>query len=258
MNIIRVIGDYTLHIVALVGGLYIVLLNILKSIFKRPFPYRELMHQMVLVGFNSIGVVAVTSFFTGLVFAFQVGTVLSFIISGSESLIGGMVGLAFVKELGPVLTALIVCGKTGSAMAAEIGTMKVTEQIDALQTLATNPFQYIGVPRMLASAITLPILTVFANIVGMVGGGIVAVFSFNSSIDTYISQLQTFLIWAYIEEGIIKGAVFGTIIALSSCTHGFRTTGGAEGVGRATTASVVMGSIGILVADYILTVMMTE
>lgn len=258
MGLFRHLGNGFLDIISLVGGLYLVFFNIAKSLFKRPFPYRELIDQAVKVGYSSIGVVAVTAFFTGLVFAFQIGMVLNQIISGSTSLIGAMVGLAFVKELGPVLTAIIVCGKTGSAMAAEIGTMKVTEQIDALQTLATDPFHYIGLPRMLASALTMPLLTLWAIVIGCIGGGFVSAFAFNQSIQTYISQLESFIPWSYIEEGMIKAAVFGIIISMASCTQGFRTTGGAEGVGRATTSAVVMGSIGILIADYILAIIITK
>jgi phospholipid/cholesterol/gamma-HCH transport system permease protein len=208
---------------------------------------------METVGFQSLPVVLTTALFTGMVLALQASDSLEKILMGISQFIGRTVALPFVRELGPVLTALIVTGRIGSGIAAEIGTMQVTEQVDALSTLATPPLRYLGVPRLLACVFMLPLLTIIANVVGILGGWLVALFTVGISSHTYFGDIPQMLTLADIWKGALKAPFFGAIIALVSCYQGFGAQGGAEGVGQATTRAVVVSSILILIADYFLT-----
>jgi len=223
----------------------------------RVFEVRETLEQMVLAGVNSIPVALVTAMFTGMVMALQIGLTLERKMQGISQYLGGMVSITMLRELGPVLTALIVAGRVGSSMAAEIGTMRVTEQVDALETLATNPVRYLVVPRVLACLVMLPILTVFSDAVGVFGGYLVAHVRFDQSTVMYIESAQQILKVNDLFSGLTKTVFFGLIIACVSCYRGFLTSGGAEGVGRSTTSAVVVSSMGILVADYFLTAAMS-
>jgi phospholipid/cholesterol/gamma-HCH transport system permease protein len=167
-----------------------------------------------------------------------------------------VVSLSLVRELGPVLTAMVIAGRMGSAVAAEIGTMQVTEQVDALYTLAANPVKYLAVPRFLAFTFMLPLLTIFADLVGWAGGLFVSSLKFTSS-TTYIESTQSALVTGDIMGGLIKALFFGAIIAVVSCRQGFATTNGAEGVGKATTNAVVFSFMLILISDYFLTALLT-
>jgi len=223
----------------------------------RVYEARETFEQMVSVGVNSLPVTLITAMFTGMVLALQTGLTLESKMAGVSQYLGGMVSVSMLRELGPVLTALIVTGRVGSAMAAEIGTMKVTEQIDALETLATNPLRYLVVPRLVALAVMMPILTVFSDAVGVMGGYWVARVRFGQPASMYIENAQMMVGMSDLFSGLTKTFFFGIIIVTVSCYKGFNTSGGAEGVGKATTSAVVVSSISILVADYFLTAAMS-
>jgi len=230
---------------------------VLRRPCRSPFEARETLEQMVSIGVNSVPVVLVTALFTGMVLALQTGYTLDSKLQGISQFLGGMVTLSMIRELGPVLTSLIVAGRVGSAMAAELGTMRVTEQIDALETLATSPIKYLVVPRVIASLFMVPILVLFADAVGVFGGFVIAQVRYGQSAGMYIENAQSMVGLEDLFSGLFKTAFFGVIIAMVSCYKGFNTTGGAEGVGRATTSAVVVSSMGILMADYMLTAAMS-
>jgi phospholipid/cholesterol/gamma-HCH transport system permease protein len=219
---------------------------------RPPYDIPELFRQMVRVGYDSIPVVFVTTLFTGMVLALQ--TVSGFARFHAESLVGSVVALSLTRELSPVLSGLMVTGRVGSSMAAELGSMRVTEQIDALTALGTEPVQYLMVPRIVASILMLPLLVIMGDAVGIFGGYLVAVQLLGVNPVRYVENSFQFLhVGDDIVSGIIKAAVFGLIFSLISCVRGYYTTGGAEGVGRSTTRAVVSASLSVLVADFFLT-----
>jgi len=218
---------------------------------RPPYDWRELLRQMMKVGVNSVPVVLLTAMFTGMVLALQTFTVLSRF--NAESFVGSLVALSMVRELSAVLTGLIVAGRAGSAMGAELGTMRVTEQIDALEVMATDPVHYLVVPRVWASTIMMPLLVVMANGVGIFGGYLVSVVLMGANPVAYIDRTFQFMDLNDLFSGLIKAAAFGFLLALIGCLQGFYTSGGAEGVGRSTTAAVVSASIAILISDFFLT-----
>ena len=219
--------------------------------FRRPFDGREWFRQMVRVGVDSIPVVVLTAMFTGMVLALQ--TFIGFQRVHAEQFVASVVSLAMLRELSPVLVGLMVTGRVGSSMAAEIGTMKVTEQIDALKALATEPVQYLFVPRVVAGVIMLPFLVVLGDFLGIYGGYLVAVKLMKTNPVVYQQNTYQFLTLNDVWSGLIKAAVFGLILTLTGCVRGYYTTGGAEGVGRATTNAVVSASLIILLSDFFLT-----
>jgi phospholipid/cholesterol/gamma-HCH transport system permease protein len=221
---------------------------------RPPYDVRELFRQMVRVGLGSIPVVLLTAFFTGGVMALQTFTVLRRF--NAESYVGTLVGLSMVRELAAVLSSLIVAGRSGSAMGAELGTMRVTEQIDALEVMATDPVHYLVVPRVWATVLTLPLLVVLADALGVVGGYVVSVPLMGANPISYLHASFQFMDLKDLFSGLIKAAVFGFLIAVIGCQQGFYTTGGAEGVGRSTTKAVVLASIAILISDFFLTRML--
>lgn len=236
-------------------GAHIVLLSkTLRSCFWPPFRFRLIFRQMELVGVNSMAVILITGGFTGAVLALQTFT--SFKRFNAETMIGGVIAVTLLRELGPVLTGLIVAGRAGSAMAAEIGSMKVTEQIDALHALATDPVNYLVAPRFLASTLMLPMLSTFFSGIGMVGGYIISVNVLGANPVVYMRQMWWFIEGEDIYTGLIKACIFGMIIAVVGCFQGFITQGGAEGVGRSTTRSVVLASTFILIFNYIVTALL--
>jgi len=257
MKIFEIIGKKIIDALMFLGHLYSFFFKTVIAIFKPPFSLNEIFSQIVKIGYNSIPVVLITAFFTGMVLALQSGHMLDTKIDRVSKLMGGLVATSMVRELGPVLTGLIVTGKTGSSMAAEIGTMKVTEQIDALRTLATDPIQYLAVPRFLASIVMLPALTLIADIVGILGGAVITVFTLNHTLSDFMEYMQNYVGMGDVIGGVIKASVFGAIISIVSCAYGFATSGGAEGVGKSTTSAVVISSMGILISDYFLTELLT-
>ncbi|GBE03661.1 putative phospholipid ABC transporter permease protein MlaE [bacterium BMS3Abin09] len=250
IKFIEWIGAAVEGVIIGIGKISILLYNVLRGIFKPPFEIKNTLRQMLEIGVNSLPVVLITAVFTGMVLALQSYT--GFKRFGAEGLVGSIVALSMTRELGPVLTALIVTGRAGASMAAELGTMRVTEQIDALETLATNPVKYLIVPRFIAGTIMLPALVVVTDIIGILGGYFVTVVLLNAGSRTYMKATWDFLQAEDIYNGLIKAAFFGAAFTLISCYKGFYTKGGAEGVGRATTGAVVYSSMAILISDYFL------
>lgn len=234
-----------------VGRFFVILWRVLAWTPRPPWDLRQLLNQMVRVGIDSVPVVLLTALFTGMVMALQTFATLKRF--NAEGYVGSLVALSMVRELSPVLSALIMAGRCGSAMGAELGTMRVTEQIDALEVQATDPIHYLMVPRVWATTIMLPALVGLANVVGIVGGYVVSVVLFGANPVTYLDNTFQFMDYDDVTSGLIKAAVFGALIALVGCQKGYFTTGGAEGVGRATTRAVVLASIAILISDFFLT-----
>ena len=221
------------------------------AIFKRPFDGRNLLRQFQAVGVNSVPVVVLTSLAVSMVFAVQLS--FGFKQFQAEGLASQVEGLAVMRELAPVITGLMMSGRVGSAMAAELGTMQVTEQIDALECLATDPIHYLFVPRLLAAAFMLPLLTAASVYVGYWGGYLLLVAVEGQSAWVYRTEFYKLLGYRDLSITLVKALVFGLIIALVGCWRGYRTRGGAEGVGNAPTSSVVTSSLWILIADFFLT-----
>jgi phospholipid/cholesterol/gamma-HCH transport system permease protein len=234
-----------------IGRYFLMVRRILTWTPRPPYDWRELFRQMVKVGVSSIPVVLLTAMFTGMVMALQTFTVLSRF--NAESFVGSLVALSMVRELSSVLTGLIVAGRAGSAMGAELGTMRVTEQIDALEVMATDPVHYLVVPRVWAATVMLPLLVVMGNFVGILGGYIVSVVMMGTNPVSYVERTFQFMSLNDLFSGMIKASVFGFLLASIGCQQGFYTSGGAEGVGKATTAAVVVASIAILISDFFLT-----
>ena len=248
------IGERSLTYLEETGNGFLLLVRVVRGVFHRPIPFRLTIQQMEEVGVKSLPVVLITGIFTGAVLALQ--TFSGFKRFGAEGLVGTVVALSMTRELGPVLASIMVAGRVGSAMAAELGTMKVTEQIDALVTLATDPVRYLVVPRFIAAMIMLPFLVVFADLIGIIGGYLVSVTILGTSSAIYVNRTLQYLEFSDITAGLFKASIFGMIIALVGCHMGFHASGGAEGVGRATTRAVVGASILILIFNYFLTAFM--
>jgi len=218
-----------------------------------PFYPRLILRQIIEIGYYSLPVVGLTAIFTGMVLALQSYT--GFARFNAEGAIANVVVLSITRELAPVLAGLMVAGRIGAAMAAEIGTMRVTEQIDALTTLSTNPFKYLIAPRILAGVLTLPCLVLIADIIGVMGGYIVSIHKLGFNPSVYLHRTWEFLQPLDVISGLVKASVFGFLIALMGCYHGYHSRGGAEGVGTATTNAVVSASILILAFNYVVTEM---
>ena len=245
------LGAGVLALVEYIGELGIFAVSGVSHVFRPPWYPRQLGRAFLEIGYFSLPVVALTALFTGMVLALQSYT--GFSRFGAESAIASVVVLSVTRELGPVLAGLMVSGRAGAAIAAELGTMRVTDQIDALSTLSTEPMKYLVAPRLLAATIALPLLVVLADILGVMGGYLVGVYKLGFSSGGYLNSTFTNLQTQDVVSGLIKAAVFGFIIALMGCFNGYRSRGGAQGVGAATTAAVVSASILILALDYVLT-----
>lgn len=250
-RILSGIGKRFSHFIEETGKLSIILIQAVKGIFQPPLRLQENLRQMEEVGANSLPVTIITGAFTGMVLALQ--SFVAFKRFNAESLVGTVVALSITRELGPVLTGLVVAARAGSSMAAELGTMRVTEQIDALSTLAVNPVEYLISPRLLAGFIMLPLLTILADMVGIIGGWFVSVCILGANSVVYIRRTFDLLEYQDIYSGLVKAAVFGFIISGVGCYEGFYAEGGAEGVGKATTGAVVTAYILIIMSNYILT-----
>jgi phospholipid/cholesterol/gamma-HCH transport system permease protein len=245
------IGRHFSHFLEETGRLSTLFVQALVGIFHPPFRFEQSLSQMEEVGVNSLSVTAITAAFTGMVLALQ--SYIGFKRFNAESLVGTVVALSVTRELGPVLTGLVVAARAGSSIAAELGTMKVTEQIDALATLAVNPIEYLVSPRLLAGIVMLPLLTALADIIGIAGGYLVSVFVLHANSVVYIRRTFDFLVYQDIYSGIFKAVVFGVIITVVGCYKGFYAEGGAHGVGSATTGAVVMSYMLIIITNYIMT-----
>ena len=247
----NLIGKISLSTFENLGKIMLFFLMSFFWLFKRPFYFKQFLSQFLDIAFYSLPVVGLTTFFSGMVLALQ--TFSGFDNFNDESTISKIVLTSILRELGPVLAGLMVCGRVGAKMAAEIATMRVSNQIDALETLSTRPMQFLISTRLLASIIAVPFLVLVGNIIGVFGGFIVATFKLDLNPILYmISTIDNFNSIDLI-QGLIKALVFGIIISIISCYFGFNASGGAEGVGRATTISVVTASTLILTSTYFIT-----
>ena len=248
------LGRSVLQNVEEMGNLLLLFISVLSWMIRPPLKLRNIFKQMEFVGVKSIFVVVLTGTFTGMVLALQ--GYHGFRMFSAESLVGSTVALGMTRELGPVLTSLMVTARAGSAMAAELGTMRVTEQIDALSVMAANPVKHLIVPRVIAGVVMVPVLTIVSDFMGILGGYFVGVVLLNINSGIFVKNITRYVELDDIYNGLIKATVFGLILSLVGCYKGFNTSGGAEGVGKATTEAVVLASITILVSDYFLTAIM--
>lgn len=251
IDFIHHIGGKTLEICASTGSFTLFLWETIKTGFTTKLKVKKLFDQMERIGVESFPIVILTGTFAGMVFALQ--SYIGFQRVGGEQFIGAIVSLGMIRELAPVLTGLMVAGRAGSAIAAEIGTMNITEQIDALRTLLINPLQYLSVPRILAGTIIMPFLTLFSMFCGIIGGYFVCVYVLQLSSEDFINNIRLYVELKDIAGGLVKATIFGLILTWVGCYKGFNTRGGARGVGQSTTQSVVLGSLMILGANYLLT-----
>ena len=233
------------------GKIFILFGKTIVLIFLPPYRWKNFILHLEFIGNRSLSIVLFTALFTGMVLALQMYEALRRF--QSESLVGGIVALSLSKELAPVLTALMVNSRAGSAIAAEIGSMRVTEQIDAIDAMAVNSVQYLIAPRVFAGIIMLPVLTIIADIIGVLGGYLVAVSLLGLDAGLYISKIVDLVTTADILGGLLKAAVFGAVITFVGSYYGYTTTGGAKGVGHSTTKAVVVSAVSILAFDYIIT-----
>ncbi|HVR97304.1 MAG TPA: ABC transporter permease [Thermoanaerobaculia bacterium] len=237
--------------IAETGSLAFLTLRAFAAILSPPYEFRQWVRQMEQVGVRSLGVASITTIFTGMVLALQ--TALSLPSLGIKYYIGAVVSKSLVRELGPVLTALIVGGRIGSGMTAEIGTMKVTEQIDALRSMAADPVKKLVAPKLAATLIMLPVLTLIGDALGILGGLVIATFTLNLTPGLYLNDVFEALTFGDVGSGVAKSFFFAYFIAIVGCYNGLNTAGGADGVGRATTNTVVVAAILVLVSDFFLT-----
>jgi len=251
MPILQPIGRTFLTFLEATGRLSLFATVSLSHCLRPPFYPRLVLRQMIEIGYYSLPVVGLTAIFTGMVLALQSYT--GFARFSAESAIPNVVVVSITRELGPVLAGLMVAGRVGASMAAEIGTMRVTEQIDALDTLATNPFKYLIAPRLIAGLSMLPILVLVADIIGVFGGYVVSIHKLGFNPAPYLENTWNFVEVQDVVSGLVKAAVFGFLVTLMGCYHGYNSRGGAQGVGAATTNAVVSASILILSFNYLIT-----
>lgn len=251
MNFLQTIGSFTFAFLETIGRLVSFTGTALLHSVRPPFYPRIVLKQMIEIGFFSLPVVGLTAIFAGMVLALQSFT--GFSRFSAESAIPNVVVLSITRELGPVLAGLMVSGRIAASIAAEIGTMRVTEQVDALTTLSTNPFKYLVAPRFIAGITMMPILVFIADIIGVLGGYVVSVYKLSFNASNYLQNTYDFVEFIDVFSGLVKAAVFGFLITLMGCYHGYHSKGGAQGVGQATTNAVVSSSILILCFNYILT-----
>ena len=251
LSLLGRLGAQVLSMLAAVGRVTLFALETVTHLMRPPFYAREFGHALVQIGWLSLPVVGMTALFTGGALALQ-------IYAGgarfnAETVVPSIVAIGLTRELGPVLGGLMVAARVASSIAAEIGTMKVTEQIDALTTLSTNPMKYLTLPRVLAATLAVPLLVGVGDVIGIMGGFLVGVGRLDFGAGTYLHNTLDFLETWDVVSGMIKGAVFGFIVALMGCYYGMNSGRGAQGVGRATKAAVVAASVLILASNYILT-----
>ncbi|MGH1379099.1 MAG: MlaE family ABC transporter permease [Alphaproteobacteria bacterium] len=251
MDFFASVGGGVLGFLAATGRLADFIGRSVKHCFTPPFFPSQLLRQLIDIGYYSLPVVGMTTLFTGMVLALQSYT--GFARFNAEGAIAGVVVLSVTRELAPVLAGLMVAGRVGAAIAAEIATMRVTEQIDALRTLSVNPFKYLIAPRLIAATLMLPVLVFIGDIIGIFGGYLVSVYSLGFSPAGFLTQAWDVMEYMDVMSGILKAAVFGFIVAVMGCYHGFNSARGAQGVGAATTNAVVSSSILILIFNYLLT-----
>ena len=247
---IESVGQGTLDLIDHIGQLALMIAETMKMAIRPPYRFRLLFESMEEVGVGSLFIVLLTGLFTGMVMSLQ--GVIAFSAFNAETLVGGSVAIALTRELSPVLSGLMVSGRSGSAMATTLGTMRVTEQIDAMEVMAVSSLQYLLLPRIIASILMLPLLTLLFDFVGMWGAYLVAVEVMGVDGGLFVAKIKDFVVPMDLVKGSFKGAFFGASIAVLSCYRGYYAKGGAKGVGEATTSAVVLSSISILVLNYFL------
>lgn len=247
-KLLRILGSWALSVIKRMGHMFIFLMNAFYFIFAPPFKFNLLLKQIRFFGNKSMIIILLTGSFTGMVLALQLYYTLRKF--GSEALLGPAIALSLIRELGPVLSALMVTGRAGSALTAEIGIMRISEQIDALTAMALNPMRYLIVPNITAAIIVFPLLAAIFDVIGIYGGYAIAVKLLGMSEGTYFSQMEVFVEMEDIRQGLYKSISFGVIVSWICCYKGFYTGYGAEGVSKATTEAVVMSSVLILIWDY--------
>ncbi len=233
-----------------IGELSLFIGRTMKTVFIPPFELRELLKQIYEVGNRSLGLVGAAGFAIGVVLAFQTRSTLARF--GADSLLPSMISIAVVRELGPVITGLMVAGRVGAGLAAELGSMRVTEQIDALEVSANDPFSYLVVPRVLAVMIVMPVLTVYCDLLAIFGGYVATVLSMDTTLRLYMDASMSILEFVDVVPSVLKTIAFGLLIGAIGCYHGYATKGGTAGVGRSATVAVVLSSLMVIVSDVIL------
>ena len=244
------VGFQTISFLELVGGLVLLLGKVLRILLSGRIHWRNTFQQMAFIGIESLPIALITSLSVGMVFTLQIAN--EFIRFGAASAIGGVSALALLRELAPTLTGVVIAGRVGAAMAAELGSMKVTEQIDALTALAVDPIAFLVVPRFLASLVMLPLLAFLGDLIGILGGYGVAVIIKGLTSQLYMNSLQELVVPGDVLRGLLKAAIFGGLIGLIGCYQGMSTESGARGVGKATTDAVVISLITIFISNYFL------
>jgi phospholipid/cholesterol/gamma-HCH transport system permease protein len=233
------------------GGMALLTRDAVRALLKRPPSWRVIMEQLDQVGWRSLSIVNLTALFTGMVLALQLGNYLARF--GAKMFVSRIVGMSLVREMGPVLTALMIGGRVGAGITAELGTMAVTDQIDAVRALGASPIRNLVVPRLIAVMIMVPVLTIIGDLIGILGGLIISVTELNVSAEFYWNSLLQVLLLEDVLSGIGKSFFFAFFIGIIACYNGLSVTGGADGVGRATTQTVVAASITVLISDFFLT-----
>ena len=251
MPVFAPIGRATLTFCAAIGRVALFTVTAASHCVRPPYFPRQILRQMLEIGFYSLPVVGLTAIFTGMVLALQSFT--GFSRFSAESAIPNIVVVSITRELGPVLAGLMVAGRVSAAIAAELGTMRVTEQLDALTTLSTDPYKYLIAPRLIAGLTMVPLLVLIADIIGVFGGFLVSVTTLDFNATTYLKNTWDFMEPIDVISGLVKAAVFGFLLTLMGCYHGYNSRGGAQGVGQATTNAVVSASILIFLSNYIVT-----
>lgn len=251
LDFLALVGRVVLTFLRHTGRLAMFTGRAVSHCVRPPFYPRLIVRQMVEIGYYSLPVVGLTTIFSGMVLALQSHT--GFARFSAEGAVATVVVISITRELGPVLAGLMVAGRIGAAMAAEIGTMRVTEQIDALTTLSTNPFKYLLAPRLIAGLTMLPLLVLVGDVIGVFGGYLIGTYKLGFNPNNYINRTWEYLVALDVISGLVKAAVFGFLVALMGCYHGYHSRGGAQGVGQATTNAVVSASILILTTNYVIT-----
>ncbi len=249
---VSIVKNISLNFLAAIGDYVSLILEVIKSSLKKFPSWPLLREQLFSMGVLSLGVVAITGMSTGVVLAAQ--TIYQLSTKGLTGVTGVMVAKTMITELGPVLTAFMVTGRVGAAMCAELGTMKVTEQIDAIKSMAVNPTSYLIAPRFISGIIMVPLLTIFSILMGIAGGYLISTYFFKMNAASYFSPMPIHITYFDIMAGLIKSVVFGILLVTICCYKGMKTKGGAEGVGKATTNSVVISYVSILISDFLLTI----
>ena len=256
MGIVDVVVDPILGILDDLGGTVLLLFQAVTWLVRPPFRFAQVMLAIEFIGAGSLFIAGLVGMFTGM--AFTVSTIVGFRQFSAEGMVGGVVALALARELAPVLAAVVVTARAGSTMASELGNMRVTEQIDAITTMGVSPVQFLVMPRVLATTITLPLLALCFGIAGMFGSWLVAVLWQSIDPGVFFDRVQTFVKWSDIRMLLTKSALFGVIVSTICCKKGFHASGGARGVGEATAKAVVSSIVAIFAADYVSTTIMTD